>query len=479
VSVEPRGRPITTIEQARTDAQRQARSFSSVIVLMVGIALAVLVVGAYVFLDYHLQQDPHRLVKLTVGGSLLASILLVPHVGLFTVPLLTPFILWLPKMPIPGVNTLNILMVSVFFSFTLPRVLQHQPVFRNGAVGWCLLGILGLAGISIFRGEAYPTGYEYDAGKAGIELFRTAMCFSVFFIALAMIRGDRQRRLMTWAVVLGLMAEALMTIKMGRNFRGRASGSISQPNDLGAFLAMFTAFAAAAFFGFRRWWARGIVALAVLSGCAAEVLTVSRGGILALGLALGYVALRSSRVLSVLLLVAVISSPAWAPDFLKERVVGTRVQSEDSDEAELENSSAERVATWKAIGDLLADHPIEGVGFTGLNNVLAMISTTQALDIKDSAHNSYLRFLGEMGIGGLALFLWTLWTCWSLGATGMRVAGDHFSRQLALGLCGATLAMAVSCMFGDRFFPVTLGGNFWVAAALVTDVVDEAKKRPA
>jgi len=145
------------------------------------------------------------------------------------------------------------------------------------------------------------------------------------------------------------------------------------------------------------------------------------------------------------------------------------VSDEASDEVELEGSSADRVETWRTIVTLVANHPIEGVGFGGLGYVLSSLGSTLSTDIKDSAHNTYLRFLGEMGLVGLGLFLWLLWSCWKLAATVGRTATNPFDRQLALGFAAATMAMAVSCMFGDRFAQVTIGGNFWVLAAIVTD----------
>src|SRR4029077_12765928 len=127
--------------------------------------------------------------------------------------------------------------------------------------------------------------------------------------------------------------------------------------------------------------------------------------------ALALVAVRSSRALTILLLAALLTSPAWAPDYLKDRILGTQVTSEESDELELEGSSADRVETWRTIGQLVANHPLDGVGYFGLGYALSSIGATLSTDIKDSAHNTYLRFLGEIGILGLGLFLWTLWTC--------------------------------------------------------------------
>ena len=470
---------ISAVDQARESARRQARSLSSSLVLVLGMIGAVVAMALFALLDYGFGQDPHRLVKIAVGAALFAGILLKPRIGLFVVPILTPFILWLPKLPIPGVNTLNILLGSVFVSFALVQILQRRPIFRNGAMGNRLLLLLLMSGLWIFRGAAFPTGYEYDPAAAGIELFRTIMTFGVFFITLAMTRGEGERRTMAWALVLGLLAESIMTIKMGRNFRGRASGSIDQPNDLAAFLAMFTPLAAALFFAVRRWWAKLVLVGAVAAGTFGVILSVSRGGILALAAALGFVSLRSSRALTILLIAAALTSPAWAPDYLKDRVTGTEISDGSSDEVELEGSSADRIETWRTITTLVENHPLDGVGFAGLNYVLSSIGQTVAVDIKDSAHNTYLRMLGELGLFGLGLFLWVLWTAWSLSVAGRKTATNAFDRQLALGYGAAVIAMAISCMFGDRFAQVTIGGNFWVLSALVTDLVAGPKGGPA
>jgi len=475
VTAQPPLPSISAVEQARDSARRQARALSGSLIMVLGIIAAVVIIAGFAALDYTFGQNPHRLIKLAIGMALIAGIVLRPRIGLFVVPLLTPFILKLPKLPIPGVNTLNVLLGSVFLSFATARIIQRRPLFRNGVVGNRLIVLLLMFGLWTIRGMAFPTGYEYDPGVAGIELFRTLMTFLVYFIVLSMTRGERERRTMTWAIVLGLLAESLVTIKLGRNFRGRASGTIDQPNDLGAFLAMFTPLAAALFFAVKRWWQKLVLMVSVVAGGVAVLLSVSRGGMLALAVALGYVAIRSSRALTVLVVVALITSPAWAPDYVKDRITGTQVADEGTDEVELENSSANRVDTWKTITNLVEEHPLDGVGFCGLHSVLSALGQDLAYEIKDSSHNTYLRMLGEMGILGLGFFLFILWTCWRLAAAGRKVATNAFDRQVALGYGAAVIALAISCMFGDRFSQVTIGGNLWALSAVVTDLVAEAR----
>jgi len=298
------------------------------------------------------------------------------------------------------------------------------------------------------------------------------MTFTVYFLALAMVRGEKDRRGMAWAIVLGVLAEALTTIAYGRNGRGaRAIGTFGQANELGAFLAMFTAFSAALIPATRRWFGKLLLLGTVVAGTYATLLSVSRGALLALAASLLFVALRSSRILTFILLAAMLSSPFWMPSYVMERLSGTEVESATGDEAGLEGSAQIRVDTWHAILSVVAEHPLDGVGFTGLGYVLPETGETLGLEVKDSAHNTYLRFLGEMGIFGLALFVWLLWSCWKMTMDATRAARSRFDRQLAVAVGAATLAMAVSCAFGDRFFSILITGNFWIACALVNDAL--------
>jgi O-antigen ligase len=464
------------VSEARSAALRQARRLSAGVAVSAGVALALLLVVAFVALDYRFGQEPHRLVKILLGGSLGAAILLIPRFGLFVLPVVTPFLSWMPRIPVPGVNILNLLLFGVFASWALARIFARRTLVRPTRLGGWIGVLVLVAALSIVRGSAFPTGLRYEGLEASWVLVRSAMTFTVYFLAFWMVRGARDRRRLGWAVVLGLLAEALVTIAYGRNGRGgRAIGSFGQSNELGAFLAMFTAFAAAQLPAARRWLARLTLAGTVVAGGIAVVMTVSRGALVALVAALLFVTLRSSRTLLLVLLVVIATSPLWTPDYLKDRVLGTKVESADSDDVALEGSARLRMDTWRAILKVVAEHPLDGVGFTGLAYVLPETGQELGVEVKDSAHNTYLRFLGEMGVLGLLLFLALLWRCWSLALEGMRRAVDRADRQLALGLAAATLALAISCAFGDRFFSILISGNFWMVGALVDDLVSERR----
>jgi O-antigen ligase len=162
----------------------------------------------------------------------------------------------------------------------------------------------------------------------------------------------------------------------------------------------------------------------------------------------------------------------WAPQYLKDRILHPS-DVEDITGGELDNASQMRIDTWTAVIKLVSNHPIDGVGFAGLEYVLPQTGEELGLEVKDTSHNTYLRFLGEMGIFGLGIFLVLLWKCWWVGVDAARIARSRFDRQLAIGFSGATLAMAVSCAFGDRFFSVVISGSYWIVCALVNDLLLE------
>lgn len=475
-SIADPGRPTPSGSPLRSTHPRGA----PVAALVLAALVAVLGTAALVLLDYHFGQQTHRLFKLLAAATVLATMVLWPFFGLIVLGVATPFLPWLPRLPVPGANTLNVVMITVFAVWGASHVIRRQSVLRPGRLSGWLAALVIVCALSIVRGTAWPTGYGYDTTPAILQLFRVAMGWAVYVVALSMARGPAARRRLAWAMLLGLLLEAGATLWLGRNGRGeRAEGSLGQSNDLGAFLAMFVPLAVAVMLGVRGAFTRALAGLAALAGTAAIVLSVSRAAVVAVVIAVGYVAWRSSRLLVMVMAVALLLAPFWAPDYLKDRLMGTRTQVEGTDTQTLEGSAQLRIDTWRAIGRVLTEHPIEGVGFGGLANVLPATGQEMGVEVKDSAHNSYLRALAEMGIAGLVVLLVILWRCWRLARDGARAARTRFDRQLAIGLGGATLALALVSIFGDRFFNVVVTGNFWLLCAVVNDLVLEQRALPA
>lgn len=468
MSGSPRSYGGPQMRDVRDSARRQARAVSGVTIALLGSLFAAVTMVLVVVLDYQFHQPIHRVIKLLLAGGLGISVLFVPWAGLLAFPVVAPFLPWIPPVPVPGVNALNLMLGTVFVTWCVGRVQRGEAIVRAGRLSTPLILMILLIVLAVVRGAAFPTGYHYEVKDGVVQAIRACVTLAVYFVTLYMARGETSRRRLVWALVLGLLFESVATILLGRNGRGgRATGSIGQSNDLGAFLAVFTVVAAAMLPAVRGFLGRLTLLAATVAGCYGILLSVSRAAMVAVGLGLFYVALRSSRTFTVLLLLVAATSPLWAPDYVKDRIMGTSVDAEEG--AELESGARLRVDTWRAIIEVVSDHPIEGVGFGGLQYVLPQTGEALGVDVKDSSHNTFLRMLGEMGVIGLGLFLWVLWACWGVGNRTIQRAKTRFDRQLGVGLGAATLALVASCAFGDRFFNVLVAGGFWMLVALAED----------
>jgi O-antigen ligase len=473
VSHAPRPAPVApSPAELRERARRGAREASGVLAPLAAAAVALALVLAFVALDYMLGTKIHRLWKLLAGGVVVAAMAMRPDVGLFIFPILTPLLPLLPKLPVPGLNTGNLMVLATFMPYAFSSVLQRRPFLRSGRLTLPILGLIVVIGLSVLRGEAFPTGYAYEAGQAGLAWFRVTMTFLVYFIVLAMVRGPVARRRIAWAVALALLAESLYTIASGKmTAGGRANGSLGQANQLGAYLAVALTFTLSLAFGIRTLWQRMVMfAITGLAGFAV-ILSASRAALIASAVTCLLVLMRSSRWALVAAVLVIGASPFWLPDKVKERFATTTVEQDDSDEKKLEGGTQERVDTWHTIMQIVQDHALDGIGFTGLAYVLPQMGADLGLNIKDSAHNTYLRMLSETGVIGLAVFVFLLWSVLWLGERGIRGAPTRFDRQIALGVSGGVLALAISCGFGDRFWELTVVGNLWVSCALVDDML--------
>ncbi|MCC6349899.1 MAG: O-antigen ligase family protein [Candidatus Eisenbacteria bacterium] len=466
-------------QRARGAARRQAPALARALPVLGAMALSALLVGALLVLDYTFDQDPHRIFKVSLGIAGLGFVLLNPKIGLLLLPVVAPFLPWIPPTPVPGLNPLNILLFAIFGTYATSRIVRRLPLVPENHLGKVLGLLMLVIAVSVVRGAAFPTGYGFDAALGATTVFRAGTTFATYFIVMAMAHGPEERRRVWWAVMVGLLVESIVTIAYGRNGRGgRAIGSIGQSNDLGAFLALFAVPALAGVFGVKNGFGKAVLLTIFVLASIGVMMSLSRGSMVALLAGVFVVAWMSSRWAFGLLVVAMLFSPLWAPDYVKERVQSSSMEVEGTDEVTVDMASEARLQTWQSILEVVKDHPIEGVGFTGLAYVLPEIGEGLGLEeVKDSAHNTWLRMLAETGLIGLTLFVWLMWKAWMLGYKAARRARDAFDHALGIGLCGAVVTLAVNCAFGDRFFNVVIASSFWMLCALAEVAIGESRAR--
>ena len=101
MTTEPRPTTPVVASELRSRVRRQASGLTGGLVMVGAGIVAMLGVLMFVVLDYKLDQDLHRLLKMSAALPVVLIVALQPVIGLMVFPLFAPFLVWLPQLPGP------------------------------------------------------------------------------------------------------------------------------------------------------------------------------------------------------------------------------------------------------------------------------------------------------------------------------------------------------------------------------------------
>ncbi|MFP4058741.1 MAG: O-antigen ligase family protein [Candidatus Brocadiia bacterium] len=288
-------------------------------------------------------------------------------------------------------------------------------------------------------------------------------------LVLRQIEGSRER------VLLELRLPPAQFDNLVQRARGRVFSTFLVPNSFAGFIVLVLP----GFLGYAldrvRAGERGMRFLAlaglwVAAALACLLLTYSRGGWLAMGVAaaafcvlLGRGALRRHRPAVVGLVVAAVVAAGglFATGTVPTRIFRTGLASLEV-----------RLGYWRGALAMAGAHPVGGVGLGTFGSHYPRYRWVKAR-VTQEAHNDYLQTLAELGVVGLAAFVW-VWAACLRGSFAPRrePGGRAFPRGLGiaagLGAMGLSMAAAATFTFGgwgtEPWWPVP---KAWCDAALV------------
>ena len=360
-------------------------------------------------------------------------------------------------IPSPAKLAIGLAIASHLASQAMGGVLTWRPS-RPIAV---VLALLGWAVVTL------PFS-RWPGGSLQIILDQYIKSLAAFWLVGSVIdRPDRLRTLL-WSLCLmslpfvahAFSAFATVTDRIG----GYNSGMASNPNDLALVLNILLPFAAGLAAGSRRFGARFILLGIVALDAAAIVLTFSRAGFLGLiwsiVLCVRAFLPRGRRTLVMAALVVVgLTAIFWMPAY-QARL--TTIWYVDTDPT---GSGQARSQTNANALQFVAAHPIIGAGIG--QDVLAM-NDFQKLWV--SVHNVYLQHAVDLGLPGLALFIWLFAACLRALHDGRRVLATLPASEAltyaADGIRISLLVFAVAAFFG----PVAYHYYFYYPAGLALAV---------
>ncbi len=330
---------------------------------------------------------------------------------------------------------------------------------------------------------AFSCLVAHDVTLSLFELFLLLQMYLVYIYVASSTRTRQDVQFALTFLLIGLVLESI--VMAGLSIRGqgfhvagisgridsdlavagpsyRIGGTVGSPNNTAAYLSLLLAPTLAFLFTKSKSWYKALAVFAFGLGVIALILTFSRGGWVAFGLSIAGLCWLSWRrghfslkvPIATAIVVLLLALPFSGVIF--DRLVG-----DDS------GAAHSRVALMHLAFRIIAANPILGVGSNNFPVVMEQYATRELSgEWLYAAHNKYLLIWSEIGIGGLAVFLWFLfatlrrgWQCWKLN--------DAFLSPLALGflaaLVGHMIQMSVEPFRGR---PVTQ--LVWFIAALVT-----------
>lgn len=254
-------------------------------------------------------------------------------------------------------------------------------------------------------------------------------------------------------------SQSWFDVKTNPELTSRVFSTFGNPNTLAMYLELTLPLGVGLVFGERAPLKRLLYAAMSLVMLSALVLTMSRGGWLALAFgALVFLALIDARTLWLLPLGAAVGY-AFLPSVFRTRLA-TIGSLQDA-------SNAYRVNIWIAALHMIRDFWPTGVGF----GYRAFMPIYNYYRLRGQpayhAHNFYLEQLAELGIIGFALFGWLMLRLAAVGLRALFAQTDARQRSVIAGALAAFAGIMLHGLFEDIFYLPTVIATFWITMGLL------------
>ena len=299
------------------------------------------------------------------------------------------------------------------------------------------------------------------------------------------VRDKRQAMWVMVGLILGALAASLYGVTHPSPEDARLEGTALDPNELASVLVAGTALTAGIAANIKNHNGLRAGALACIGLCVLGIfLTVSRGGLIALAVALLAAMILGGRWRPLAFLAAIMIAcgsfyyfAVLAPPEAQERITKT---------SEGETQVREgRTTLWQVAERIVKAKPITGVGANNFQTASrhyvltqpgALARTDLVIASPRVVHNTYLGMACELGLVGLGIFLIVVFFC--IGST-IRAArffsalgdrgGEALARALAVGLIGTLIA--------DFFISEEYNKPLWLLLGLGPAVLGIAQRQ--
>lgn len=362
--------------------------------------------------------------------------------------------------PLPTTLLENLELLTVAL-YVLTLVRHHAPMPRRTSfdIPIALLLLAGVIGIFVAPDH-----------RGALGIFRAYLVepIAIYYVAVAILGLDKrlEQLLAGWAVgiVLFCFAQGLafvQALRVGKIDPDAAPGALGiNPNSVSLFLDPLIGLAAGlALFGRGR--TRLMAAAMLVVMLPADVSTLSRGGLLAIGI-VALIAIATTqnwrRQVALLLAAGVTGVVLWKLPILGPRIA--RALNPNS------GTFVGRGRIWAATFRMLRDHPVFGAGINAYQTTMAPYRVADRNLVPEPyPHNIFLTSWTELGLLGLVVFAYMLVALIVQPFRALRRASQDV-RPLLWGLGSAFAMLLAHGLVDSPYWKNDLSLEFWILAAL-------------
>ncbi len=247
-------------------------------------------------------------------------------------------------------------------------------------------------------------------------------------------------------------------------FKGFPTASFPYQNDLAAWILLaFFPLACVTIFDLEGKKVRYLTAALAAGLFYLFFLTKARGAWLGFAFSILYIAIAKHKFWLIGLLVLLVAVPFLCRMEMAQYLFGL-------------GSVGDRVFMWRTGWEIFKEHPVIG---NGLNTFFVKFQehrNDQDRGLRGSyAHNCYLQMAADVGLLGLAGFLWFTVSYFRSVMRNLKRVRDPFFGPLLWGLSIGVCAFLIHSFFDTNLYSLNLATLFWCAVALSESIIKVCK----
>ena len=352
------------------------------------------------------------------------------------------------------------------FFFLLKKILKKERLFISTPVNLPFLFLVFVAILS-FRNSV-----DYSSSFRGIgKLIQYAF---LFLICAEEIKDKKHITRIFLSMISGAMlvsVDALWQIATGRDFvRGnelktaigliRATASFPNPNILGIYLTAITPL----IIGMTLFYYKGRAKLFLffVSSLASigVFLTLSRGAGLGLFLGVLFLSLvRKNRRIIVILIAILLVYPFVMPRNIKSWARQVNYN------PVVFMLNPDRISMYRNALNMIEHHPLIGVGVNTFCKNYLYYKLPEPDDARTAdhiyAHNNFLHMAGDIGLLGLAVFIWLLFNLFRQATRIYRNMADGYCKVVSLSITACLIAFLINGLTETSLYYARVAMIFW------------------